>query len=88
MDVDKDAEKLMRDETQANQKRNRTRKIVFAATLLLFVLAVWGVFAIGADTERTPVWMQDLLKTRGEHARQTSGREQYLVGVGKADITG
>lgn len=89
MNMDNDAEKLMRDETQAKQRRNRTRKIGFAAALLFFVLAVWGVFAIGADTERTPVWVQNLMKTRGEHAeRQTSGREKYLVGVGKADITG
>ena len=89
MNMDNDAEKLMRDETQAKEKRHRARKIGFAAGLLLFVLAVWGVFAIGADTERTPVWVQNLMKTRGEHAeRQTSGREQYLVGVGKADITG
>lgn len=89
MDMDNDAEKFMRGETPAKQRRNRTRKIGLAAALLLFVLAVWGVFAIGADTDRTPIWVQNLMKTRGEHAeRQTSGREQYLVGVGKADITG
>ena len=87
--MDNDAEKLMRNETQAKQRRNRTRQIGFAAALLLFVLAIWVVFAIGAATERTPVWVQNLIKTKGEHAeRQTSGREQYLVGVGKADITG
>lgn len=89
MDMDNDAEKLMLDETQAKQRRNRTRKIGFGVASLLFLLAVWGVFTIGADMERTPVWTQKLFKSRGQHAeRQTSGREQYLVGVGKADITG
>lgn len=89
MDME-DAEKLeLLDEQKVRQRRNRTRKIGFAVAFLLFALAVWGVFAIGATTERTPVWTQKLFRSRGDHAeRQTSGREQYLVGVGKADITG
>ena len=87
--MDNDAEKLMLDETRSKQRRHRIRKFGFGVAFLLFLLAVWGVFAIGADGERAPVWTQKLFERRGEHAeRQTSGREQYLVGVGKADITG
>lgn len=89
MDME-DFEKLeFVDEQKVKQRRNWKRKIWFAVAFLFFALAVWGVLAIGATTERSPVWTQKLFRSRGEHAeRQTSGREQYLVGVGKADITG
>lgn len=90
MDME-DAEKLeLLDEQHVKQTRSRKRKLALFMILPFLLLAIYGVFAIGSATEVPPGWRQNLLKfkSRGEHAERQTAREQYLVGVGKADVTG
>lgn len=90
MDMD-DAEKLeLLDEQHVKQTRLRKRKLALFMIVPFLLLAIYGVFAIGSATEATPGWRQNLLKfkSRGEHVERQTARQQYLVGVGKADVTG
>lgn len=91
MDMD-DAEKFeLLSEQQVKQRRARNKKLALFLIVPFLLLVVYGSWAIGSGVNDATAtgWRQNLFKTRSEHAeRQTSGREQYLVGVGKADITG
>lgn len=87
MDIE-DTEKLLLNEQQVKQRWYRNKKLAAFMIIPFLMLAMYGVLAIGSATEVTPQWTQNLFRTRGEHAERQTAREQYLVGVGKADVTG
>ena len=83
-----DTEKLLLNEEQMKQRRYRNKKLAAFMIIPFLLLAIYGVLAIGGAAEVTPQWTQNLFRTRGEHVERQTAREQYLVGVGKADVTG
>ena len=89
MDMD-DTEKCGLLDEQRVTRRAGNRKLAFFLAVPVLLLVAYGAWAVGSGANQASVaaWRQSLFQGRGEHAERQTTTQQYLVGVGKADITG
>lgn len=84
---DSDTEKLL-SEHELKNERARKRRFWALLAIPLLLLTVYGVWAVGSGIKDSQTWREGFRWRKQVHEIRQNGREQYLLGIGKADITG
>ncbi|MBC9701135.1 MAG: hypothetical protein H9W83_00880 [Leuconostoc sp.] len=85
-----DTERLqLLSEDELKEQRTRKKRFWGLLAIPLLLLIAYGAWSVGSGVEDSETWRESFGWHKESHEiRQTNGREKYLVGVGKADITG
>ncbi len=91
LDMD-DTENLgLLSEQETKQRRGKRNKILLLLLISFTLLVVYGVWAVTGEATDAEGWRHHFIWRQNgqpEIRQAQDGREQYLLGVGKADITG
>ena len=84
-----DTEKLeLLSEHEIKVQRSRKRKFWALLAIPFLLLTAYGVWAVATGVKDSETWRESFRWRKNVHEIRQTGREQYLLGAGKADITG